>query len=75
MVLGVALLAGCAAHDAWREKLTSGEIGCPPSEINIADSDRNLTTITWTAQCRGETFYCTASNAGRTTCAKALAAR
>lgn len=50
--------AGCATHGT-RAAITSGEIGCPAAEIKISDGDMGWTTNTWTANCRGKTFYCT----------------
>lgn len=53
----LALLAttGCAT----RAGISSAEIGCPPDEIVIKDASMGWQTNTWTAQCRGKTFYCT----------------
>ena len=70
--LVVALLAGCSTYGS-REALSSGLVGCPPAEVKVIDGDRGTNTVTWTAQCRGETFFCT--RAGATTCTKALATR
>lgn len=67
--LALASLAGCASYGS-REALTSGLVGCAPAELKVSDGDRGWNTVTWTAQCRGETFYCT--RAGSTTCTKAL---
>ncbi len=51
-------IAGCATHGT-RAAMTSGEIGCPTSEIKVSDGDMGWTTDTWTAICRGKTFFCT----------------
>lgn len=51
-------IVGCAAHGP-RAAMTSGEIGCPTSELQITDGDMGWTTNTWAATCRGKTFYCT----------------
>jgi hypothetical protein len=55
LALGVlAVLTGCGPN---LQAMSSGFIGCPPSEIAI--SDENDSSGTWTAACRGRTFYCT----------------
>ena len=51
------LLVGCTnAH-----KMTAGLIGCPPNEIEITDHDIGLSQGSWTAKCKGKTFYCSAT--------------
>jgi hypothetical protein len=51
------LLIGCTnAH-----KMTAGLIGCPADEVEIIDHDRGLFQGSWTAKCRGRTFYCSAT--------------
>lgn len=76
VALGVtAALTGCASHGP-RAAMTSGEIGCPTSEIQISEGDMGWTTNTWAAQCRGQTFYCTYTSGynlgSRTQCRPAL---
>jgi hypothetical protein len=59
----MALLAACAGSfptiDEERQSASSGLIGCPPKAITVSDHQR----YTWTAQCAGRTFYCTAAPA------------
>ena len=50
-------LSGCAN----REAMTSGIVGCPVSEVTVTNIQTQWTTGTWTASCRGKTFYCTAT--------------
>lgn len=50
------LVSACASHSA---ALTSGQIGCPTEELKITSQDVGWSTKTWTAECRGKTFYCT----------------
>lgn len=54
--LGVSLfaLAGCASLP----RVTSGQIGCPESEIQVSDQQTGWNTTTWTATCRNKKFYC-----------------
>lgn len=68
----VASLSACATHGS-REAQTSGLIGCPTAEVKISDKDIGWTTNTWTAECRGKTFYCTYTAAGGTTCTESIA--
>jgi len=49
------MLVGCATH----AKLTSGLIGCSPDEVEISDLNRGFIVGSWTAKCKGRTFYCT----------------
>lgn len=68
-IVAIALaVTGCAS----REEMTSGEIGCPPNEIVITDGKMGLATNTWTATCRGKTFYCRNSDHYGFTCAPEL---
>ena len=68
--LAVLALSGCMSH----EGRTSGIIGCPVDEVKISNQQRQFQTITWQAECRGKTFYCTGDSGGGTTCAPALKA-
>lgn len=51
--------------------MTSGQIGCPTDEITITD-DRNVPSAprTWTAECRGKTYYYSAHSGGDDTTAQ-----
>lgn len=61
-LFGLAGLAvGCGAS---LKNATSGQIGCPPDEITISDRKANFNSSTWTATCRGETFYCSSATTG-----------
>lgn len=62
------VLVGCTSH----EGRSSGIIGCPAEEIQVSNKQTQFETVTWTAQCRGKTFYCTGYSGGATTCAPAL---
>lgn len=61
-VLGLlALLAtGCNPLPAW----TSGQVGCAEEQIVITRDEMGFAGRTWTAVCRGKTFYCTSVNSG-----------
>jgi uncharacterized protein YceK len=52
------LLSGCASMFATatqeRQSVSSGFIGCAPSEIEIIHTG----DYTWTAICKGRKFYC-----------------
>jgi hypothetical protein len=43
---------------------SSGQIGCPASEITISDERMSGLTGTWTAACRGQVFYCSSAQNG-----------
>jgi hypothetical protein len=69
-ILAAAALSGCAGLQQQlvdeRKTVSSGFIGCPPAEIAISDGQ----SLTWTAQCRGKTFYCVVGNG--TSCKAAI---
>ena len=67
----VLLLAACATHP--RQQESSGLIGCPPSEVVLSDLKSGWSSVTWTATCRGKTFYCTDKH-GDVQCSPALSA-
>lgn len=67
-VLSAVALAGCVN----REAMTSGVIGCPVNEVHLKDVATQLTTGTWTATCRGKTFYCTAVTEANVVCSPEL---
>lgn len=57
----LAAIAGCANLRA----ASSGEVGCPASEIAISDDSGPLgNSRTWVAECRGRVFYCSAHATG-----------
>lgn len=43
---------------------SSGEIGCPESEVEIYDDTGTGSSRTWTAECRGRIFYCSYHTTG-----------
>lgn len=69
--------SGCAAIRQAaidrRQDASSGFIGCPPGEIQIADM--NDAGTAWTAICQGRRFYCSGADgtaARGVACAPAL---
>ena len=75
--ISVVFLSGCSTTPL-RTAVTSGEIGCPTTELQIRDGDMGWTTNTWTATCRGKTFYCTYTTSSlgmgaRTVCKEEIA--
>jgi hypothetical protein len=57
-------LAACAGQI---QRASSGQVGCPAEEITIADKNRSWGSVTWTASCRGNTYYCSAVSTGKDT--------
>ncbi|MBD9459140.1 hypothetical protein IB241_15770 [Pseudomonas sp. PDM05] len=66
-----ALLTGCATQSDL-VSMTSASIGCPKAETLIKDQDMGWTAYTWTATCRGKTFYCTNSDIAGFGCTREL---
>lgn len=59
-LLLVLSLVGCASL----KRVSSGRVGCPESEIKITEDRHGWGTRTWTAECRGKRFFCSAHAAG-----------
>ena len=57
----ISLGSGCATLGG----LSAGHVGCPENEIVIKDDNYNLTTRTWTAECRGRKYYCSERGGGK----------
>lgn len=57
----ISLGAGCATLGG----LSAGHVGCPENEIVIKDDNYNLSTRTWTAECRGRKYYCSERGGGK----------
>ncbi len=60
-VAGLAIAAlgnpGCVPF----AEVTSGHIGCAPHDIKISDEDVTGSTRTWTAECNGRHYFCSAT--------------
>lgn len=50
-----AFSTGCVSTLA---AVSSGQVGCPESEIEILDHSPGLVCTTWVAACRGQRFFC-----------------
>lgn len=59
----LATLGGCVSLP----KVTSGQIGCPEEQIRISQEDTSINVQTWTATCRGQTYFCSSSGNGQGT--------
>ena len=62
LALSVLALAGCGCFptiDQERQTAASGFVGCAPGDIGISAHAQ----YTWTATCKGRTYYCTVSPA------------
>lgn len=60
-IIAAAALTACAGL----QRASSGQIGCPSDEIAITDKSRGWSSVTWTASCRGNTYYCAAVSTGK----------
>jgi hypothetical protein len=61
IVAAVLSVAGCSANLA---EVSSGRIGCAPSEITIADESSGWNASSWTAICNGKEYFCSAASGG-----------
>ena len=64
---GLLLLLGTSGCAFDKQAATSGQIGCPPSKIVISDEERNPTSLTWTASCGDDIYYCSLVGTGEHT--------
>ncbi len=54
---------GCADSDSLRS-ISAGHVGCTYDEIEVSDESGAIGSRRWTATCRGQTYYCSANQAG-----------
>jgi hypothetical protein len=53
-------MTGCATL----QHVSSGQTGCSPEEIAISNDQGGWGTRTWTAECRGQVYQCSAHGGG-----------
>ena len=58
----VLAFALCACAPTSQLQLSAGRIGCPTSEIKVSDTDSTRHTKTWSATCRGQTYFCSSTD-------------
>lgn len=61
LAVGVCSTVGCASL----QSASSGQIGCAEKDIVIKDDQMGWNTRTWTAECHGKRFYCSAVQTGK----------
>lgn len=67
-LLGAMLvISGCAAQ---LRAVSSGQIGCSDSEIEISEDNFGFGTRTWTSTCSGRTYYCSSHGGGENSTAQ-----
>jgi hypothetical protein len=66
--LGFVLLLVGVAGCFDKVAATSGQVGCAPNEVEIADEENTgYGSQTWTATCHGEQYYCSRVDTGKET--------
>lgn len=55
-------LAACAASPTDMAAVSSGQIGCSAADIAVSDAHSGISTSTWTASCKGKSYFCSASD-------------
>lgn len=55
LLAGTMATTGCAAQ---LQSISSGQVGCPPDEIQISEDKIGFNTRNWQAACRGRTYQC-----------------
>jgi len=61
LLLVFLLGSGCGSL----ESVSSGRVGCAPSDITISDEQSGWNSATWVATCHGKRYFCSGSSAGR----------
>lgn len=74
LLLVLASLIGGCGSSALRT-VSSGQIGCAPSEVEITDDDVGWNTRSWTATCGGKRYYCSGGAGTSVSCKAAGEAR
>lgn len=54
--------AGCAATTAQLQSASSGQVGCPPEAIQVADYKLGMSSSSWTASCNDARYFCSGSD-------------
>ncbi|MBV1857884.1 MAG: hypothetical protein KUG77_05685 [Nannocystaceae bacterium] len=60
LVMAASLSVGCTTL----ADVSSGQIGCSPEEITVAEDGNKWAARTWTAECTGVTYQCSAHGGG-----------
>lgn len=60
LVLAALLLSACAPTAQLH--LSAGRVGCATSDIVIGNVDSTSHSETWSATCRGQTYFCSATD-------------
>ncbi|MDM7986349.1 MAG: hypothetical protein QUS13_03340 [Smithella sp.] len=59
------VMSGCVSREAYLQKSSAGQVGCPANSITIEDIETMLGTVSgWTAKCEGKTFICSSMTSG-----------
>jgi hypothetical protein len=61
LAFGAVSLTACASLEA----VTAGHVGCPPDEITVSGESETWGASSWTAECHGKLYYCSAAGGGR----------
>ena len=78
VVVAISSLTGCWSIYHSPREVSSGQIGCPASEIEVSGEQSGEVSLqrTWVATCRGRTYYCVEvtgqgkSNSAQVTCTR-----
>jgi len=69
--IGRALVFACPLFVTWGcadvdlRGVSSGQIGCSPADIRVSNDEMGWGTRTWTADCGGKRYFCSAVRVGR----------
>ncbi len=55
-------LCGCVATTGELQAISSGDTGCSPDAISIADYQLHVNTSSWTATCHNNAFFCSGTD-------------
>jgi hypothetical protein len=60
MAVAAVLMSSCATL----QHVSAGQTGCSPEEVAISEDQMGWNTRTWTAECKGQFFQCSAHGGG-----------
>jgi hypothetical protein len=65
LATAVVVCGGALACGANLKAASSGQIGCAEADITITDDSTGWSSRTWTAECHGKRFFCSAIQTGK----------
>lgn len=62
--IAIVVLATAVPGCTTLADVSAGQVGCPPAAITVSDENRTMGGTTWTAECNGQQYFCSAHGGG-----------